>query len=387
MLGSESIMGLRWYRCILRPRASGLDEPSPLTPTGGLKTLAFDPRPSSWASTRERLMSAGARVKRITHTRWSPRVCLLVLTLGAASNLHSGRKAERTHAERFAPQSEQLRLAERAAEARAQANPNLPKAWLDLGMAHLRLAQVDEAIVAFRRAATLAPSMAEPQTDLAYALWTQGSIEAALKAAKAALALNPNDASAHRYAGRLLLLSGGDRREAIENLEKAAQINPEESDAHFDLIMGFRAAGDASNAWAQLRLLQTEFSEDEPRVLYVQGLLASDQGRSSVAIDFLRRAMAGDPHLPGAREALGVELARTRQWSEALDLLEPAARDNPRSFQLAYAYALALMNTQRWEDAEAAVRRAISLNPQSSEARALLAQVQARSISGGGKHP
>ena len=377
--------GFRLHRRIVRPGANAVGGSSPGR-RGGPQNGGLRERSSSYAAVRERLLAARPRLMRVSDSRRSLSIGVLVLFLGAASNLH-GQQADRTHVERFSPQGEQLRLAVREAEGRAQANPNLVKAWLDLGMAHLCLAQADEAIVAFRRAATLAPSLAEPQTDLAYALWTRGSIDAALKAARAALALNPSDSSAHRYAGRLLLLSGGDRNEAIEHLEKAAQANPEESDAHFDLIMAFRADGDASSAWAQLRLLQTEFPEDEPRVLYVQGLLASDQGRSSVAIDFFRRAIAGDPHLPGAREALGVELARTRQWAEALDLLDPAARDNPRSFQLAYAYALALMNTRRWEDAEAAARRAIALNPQSSEARALLAQVQARSISGGGKQP
>ncbi len=314
-------------------------------------------------------------------------VWLLVLTLGVGPQLYGGQKAEQTHAERFAPQAEKLRSAAREAQTRVRENPNNAKAWLDLGMAQLRLAEVDDAIVDFRRAATLNSSLAEPQTDLAYALWMRGDINGALKAAQAALALDPNDASAHRYAGRLLLLRGGDRSEAIEHLEKAAQMNPEETDAHFDLVMAYRAAGDAPNAWAQLRLLQVEFPEGEPRVLYVQGVLVSDQGRSALAIDFFRKALAGDPHLPGAREALGIELAQNGRWTEALSLLESAARDNPRSFRLIYAYALTLMNTQHLVEAEAAARRALELNPKSSEARALLDQVQARLTPDGGKRP
>ena len=314
-------------------------------------------------------------------------VWLLLWVLGVGACLHGGQKAERTHTERFAPPAEKLRSAEREAETRVRANPNNAKAWLDLGMAHLRLAQVDRAVGDFRRAATLAPSLGEPQSDLAYALWMRGNIDGAMEAARKALALDPNNPSALRYAGRLLLLHGGDRSEAIEHLEKAAQINPEETDAHFDLVMAYRAAGDTSNAWAQLRLLQTEFPEEDPRILYVQGALISDQGRSSLAIAFFRRALAGDPHLPGAREALGIELAQSRHWGEALDLLDSAAKDNPRSFRLTYAYALTLMNTQHLVEAEAAARRAIDLNPESSEARALLGQVQVRLTSGGGKQP
>jgi tetratricopeptide (TPR) repeat protein len=307
--------------------------------------------------------------------------------LGIGRNLYGGQKAEQTHAERFAPQAQKLRSAERDAQTRVRANPNNAKAWVDLGMVQLRAAEVDDAIADFRRAAALNPSLAEPQTDLAYALWMRGDIDGALKAAQAALALDPNDASAHRYAGRLLLLRGGDRNEAIDHLEKAARMNPAETDAHFDLVMAYRAAGDAANAWAQVRLLQTEFPEDEPRVLYVQGVLVSDQGRSALAIDFFRKALAGDPHLPGVREALGIELAQNARWTEALDLLESAAKESPQSFRVTYAYALTLMNTQHLAEAEEAARQAIKLNPASSEARALLGQVQARLTLAGGRQP
>jgi tetratricopeptide (TPR) repeat protein len=313
--------------------------------------------------------------------------CLLVLTVSASSILHGQQRAEQTHVERFAPQAERLRAAERDAEGRVRAYPSQVRAWLDLGMAHLNLAELDAATAAFRRAATLCPSLAEPQTDLAYALWLQGKVDPALEAAKAALSLDPNDAAAHRYVGRLLLLRGGSRAEAIEHLQKAVQSNPEETDAHFDLAMAYREAGDMPNAWAQLRLLQTEFPEDEPRLLYLEGLLSSTQGRSSLAIDFFRRALAGDSRLPRARESLGVELAHAGHWTEALALLEPAARDNPQSFELSYLYALTLMNTRRWADAEAAARRAINLNPASSEARDLLAQVEAHSGSAREKEP
>jgi len=312
---------------------------------------------------------------------------VLLLVLGASARFSAGQKAERTHAERFAPPAEKLRSAEREAEARVRANPTDVKALLDRGLARLPLAQVDAAIADFRRAAALAPDQAEPETDLAYGLWMQGHLEEALGAARAALALDPHNASAHRYAGRLLLLLGGDRSSALAHLEEAARLNPQETDAHFDLVMAYRAAGDASNAWAQLRLLQTEFPADDPRVLYVEGLLASDQGRLSVAIDYFRQALAGDPHLGEAREALGIALAQAARWVEALEVLGPAARDNLGSFRLAYAYALALMNTERLAEAEEAARRALSLNPGSAEARALLGQVQARRAPGGEKQP
>ncbi len=319
-------------------------------------------------------------------------VCGLLFLLALALCLaqvqtYGTQQAERTHVERFAPQAEKLRSAEQRAEARLRENPSDMKALLDLGLAHLRLGEVDAAISDFQRAAAKSPSLAEAQTDLAYALWKQGRLDEALGAARAALLLDPRAAAAHRYAGRVLLLKGEDQQEAIAHLEKAAQLNPEETDAHFDLVMAYRATGDPANAWAQLRLLQTEFPEDDPRLLYVRGLLVSDQGRSALAIDFFRRAWNGDPTLEEARDALGVELVQARRWGEALEVLAPASKANPHSFRVAFAYALVLMNLERLPEAEEEARRAVRLYPSSPEARALLSQIKDRVMSQGGRQP
>lgn len=313
--------------------------------------------------------------------------CLLLVIWIVGAPAYCIQPPERTHAERFASQAERLRFAEQEAEARARENPSDVKGLLDLGLARLRLGKVDAAIADFRRAAAQEPALAEVQTDLAYALWMGGHLDGALRAAHAALLLDSHDASARRYVGRLLLLQGGDRSEAIAELEKAAQLNPEETDAHFDLVMAYRSAGDLPNAWAQLRLLQTEFNEDDPRLLYVQGLLVSDQGRSALAIDFFRRARAGNPSLGEAGEALGIELAQAGRWAEALDVLRPAVKANSRSFRVTYAYALTLMHTQHLAEAEEVARRATSLNPGSAEARALVGQIQARLMPSGAKRP
>ncbi len=283
-----------------------------------------------------------------------------------------------SHVERFASPAERLRFAEQRAEAEVKANPSDAHALLGLGLARLRLGKLDAAIADFRRAAAEAPGRAEAQTDLAYALWKHGELEDALRAARAALVLDPSDAAAHRYAGRLLLLQGRDREDAIAHLEKAAQLDPEETDVHFDLLMAYRATGDRASAWAQLRLLQTEFPDQDPRLLYVQGLLVSDQGRSAPAIDLFRRAWKGNPRLEEARDELGVELAKSQRWAEALEVLAPASQANPQSFRVAYAYALALMTAGRLEEAAEQARRAVILNPGAGEARRLLDLIQAR---------
>jgi len=314
-------------------------------------------------------------------------LCLLALSLGIAPTAVPGQALAPTHTQRFASAEQRAKAAKSEAETRLQANPQDARSRLDLGMAFVNLGQWQEASVEFQSAAKLKPAWAEPHTRLAFVLWRQGRNGEALEEARKALALDPNDSAAHRYAGRLLLLSGQSRGEAIEQLEQAVKIDPTQTDAHFDLVMAYRAIGDAASAWAQLRLLQTEFPADEPRVLYVQGLLAGDQGRPLVAINYFHQALAANPHFSEAREDLGIALTETRRWTEALETLEVAVRENPASFRLAYAYALVLFNTGRLVEAEVAARRALDLYPGSAETRDLLSQVQARRAEVERNHP
>ncbi len=98
---------------------------------------------------------------------------------------------------------------------------------------------------------------------------------------------------------------------------------------------------------AQLRLLRASYSSDNARLLYAEGLLASDQGRVPLAIDRFRQALAADPHLTEARQGLGIALIQAERWPEAVEVLAPLAKDQPESFTVAYFHALALENAER----------------------------------------
>jgi tetratricopeptide (TPR) repeat protein len=299
--------------------------------------------------------------------------------LGIGVSSFCAEKRESSHAERFANPGTRLKRAELEAAVRVSANPKDVGAILDLGLARLRLGEFDGAVENFRRAVLVDPASADSEAHLAYGLWMQGRLDAALAAARSALALDSENASAHRYEGRLLFLTGGDRREAVQQLERAARLDPEETDTHFDLLMAYRSAGDVERAWAELRLLRAAYAADDARLLYVEGLLASDQGRASFAIDHFRRALAANPSLDEAREGLGITLTQAQRWAEALEVLKPLAQQKPQSFTVAYACALALKNTGHLPEAAEEARRALRLNPNSAEAHSLLSQTLAES--------
>jgi Flp pilus assembly protein TadD len=301
-----------------------------------------------------------------------------ILLLMAGGGMLTAGDEQQSHVKRFENSETKLQVALQEATSRLQADPQNVQAHLDRGSTRLRLGQLGAALDDFRSAVSLNPSSADAQAHLCFALWMAGSLQPALAAVREALARDPDNPSALRYAGRLLLLTGGDRRTAIQYLQRAALLKPEEADVHFDLLMAYRSDGDAPRAWAQLRLLHATYPSDNARVLYVEGLLAQDQGRSDFAIEHFRQAAATDPGLREARDALAKALVENRRWDEALAVLGPLTKDNPQSFLAAYLYALTLYQVKATREAEAEARRAVNLGPGSSDAYALLGDILAQ---------
>jgi tetratricopeptide (TPR) repeat protein len=310
-----------------------------------------------------------------------PAVCCIglcsLLLLACLANL-SAQERVRSHQERFASPTVKSKLAEAEATARLSKNPRDTKALTERGLARLSLGLVKAGIADFEQAIALDRTSSESWASLAYGLWMQGQLAPALAAAREALAKDPEYPSAHWYTGRLLLLTSGDLQEATKHLERALELKAEEAGIHLDLLMAYRAAGDLKRASAQLRPLRVSLSASDSRLLYAEGLLASDAGRSAFAIDRFRQALAANPQMLEAQNGLGGALVQAEQWQEAIEVLSPLAREQPQSFTVAYLLALALHHAQRRPEAEQEVRRALRLNPSSTEASTLLAKVVAQ---------
>jgi tetratricopeptide (TPR) repeat protein len=263
-----------------------------------------------------------------------------------------------------------------------QANPQDRHARMERGLARLRLGRFQEALADLSEAAAQPPPDADAYAALAYAQLSAGQLPQALEAAQAALRLDPRHAGANFYAARVLMQAGGDLRQAIEHLEKAADRNPEDVDAQFELFAAYRRADDVSHAARQLGLLRMLLPPQHPGILYSEGLLQADLGNLAIAIDRFSRALKANPALDSVRQDLGVAFAQTNRWQEAAEALEPLVQSRPDSFAVAYFRALALKNVQQPSQAEAEARRAISLRPDSADAQALLGIV----LAGRGAH-
>ena len=102
----------------------------------------------------------------------------------------------------------------------------------------------------------------------------------------------------------------------------------------------------------------------------------SESGRTSEAIEYLRRAVALDPHNGPVQYELGRLLLERRQFKDAAECFRSAVESMPTSSSLHNDLGVALASDGNLEEAVEHFRRAVSLDPSFAEARHNLASAE-----------
>ena len=103
----------------------------------------------------------------------------------------------------------------------------------------------------------------------------------------------------------------------------------------------------------------------EPRYRDSLGLLLLDRGQIDQALEHLKKALEIDPRFADGHFHLGVALAESRRWEDAIKSYQTAITLPTLTVpELAHnSLGMALYNLKRYREAEAALRYAISLDP------------------------
>jgi tetratricopeptide (TPR) repeat protein len=265
--------------------------------------------------------------------------------------------------------------AERDADAKLLANSNDVEALNARAYARMSVGRYTEAYEDLRRAVALKPASAEYHASLGYTLWKIGRHAEAIEAERRAVKLDDKNFTAHYQLGRFLLFTGGQNKaqltEAATHLRRALELDPRRSEVRFDLLTAYRTLGDAAQAFAQLKLLEDARPSD-PRVTYIDALLASDRNDMNAAINGFREALRQDPTLFGAWHDLGLAYIKLGRWNEAVETFGGLAKRQPDAVDVSYFYALSLFNAGRATEAETEARRALRLDAGTSAAHTLL---------------
>lgn len=113
---------------------------------------------------------------------------------------------------------------------RPKSRPNRGGALTNLAIALMGTGRSDEAIQAFRRAATVNPTNGGMQRNLANALADHGEIDEAAVYARRAVALQPDDPAAFDLLGKVLARQGK-LDEAVDAFERSLNVDPTYADA------------------------------------------------------------------------------------------------------------------------------------------------------------
>jgi tetratricopeptide (TPR) repeat protein len=118
---------------------------------------------------------------------------------------------------------------------------------VSLGLAYLRVGDVDMAVKTLENAVAADPKNGKGWNNLSLAYLRQSKVAEARGAAEKAVALEPNYASAHVSFGNVMLREG-DAAGAIASFEKALALDAAQAEAYYGLAEAYNFLGEEKKA-------------------------------------------------------------------------------------------------------------------------------------------
>jgi Tfp pilus assembly protein PilF len=139
--------------------------------------------------------------------------------------------------------------------------PGYVDGWVNVGRARVQEGNMEAAEEVLKKALALDPQLAKTRFFLGLAVKALGRYDEALEHFKVAAARYPRDRVVANQLGRVLFLKR-EYREAIAELQKVLAIDPEDLQAHYNLMLCYRGLGDEAMA-AKQQALYERFKADE----------------------------------------------------------------------------------------------------------------------------
>jgi tetratricopeptide (TPR) repeat protein len=154
-----------------------------------------------------------------------------------------------------------LKGAEAAFEKVTVMDPGYADGWVNVGRARLQEGNLAGAEHVLRRALTVNPKLAKAHFFLGSVLKNDGRYDEAMQHLRTAASLYPLDRVVRNQLGRVLFLQ---RRfaDAVPEFKKVLEIDPEDLQAHYNLMLCYQGLGQAQLAERE-RTLYVRFKADE----------------------------------------------------------------------------------------------------------------------------
>jgi tetratricopeptide (TPR) repeat protein len=139
--------------------------------------------------------------------------------------------------------------------------PSYADGWVNVGRARLTEGNLEGAEEALRTALERDPGLAKTHFFLGTALKQSGRLDEGLEHLQRAAALYPGDRVVRNQIGRVLFLKR-QYRDAIAELKTVLAIDPEDLQAHYNLMLSYQGVGDSEMA-KRHEALYRRFKADE----------------------------------------------------------------------------------------------------------------------------
>jgi tetratricopeptide (TPR) repeat protein len=177
----------------------------------------------------------------------------------------------------------------------------------------------------------------------------------------ALVANNPKD-DAYLYGrGRAQTLLGR-LDAAMEDFERARQLDPAAFWIHTGIAQVMRARGDYAKALEEIDK-GLNLRSDDPTALTEKGEIMLRLGRSQEALKLVQDALIYDPYSPAAHLLLGRLRLAQYDGRGALEAMTEATRRAPTSMDAHLGLAEALLSIGRTAEAEASLNKVLSFGP------------------------
>ncbi|HYP09773.1 MAG TPA: tetratricopeptide repeat protein, partial [Bryobacteraceae bacterium] len=154
-----------------------------------------------------------------------------------------------------------LKAAEYAFTRVTEAEPGYADGWLNVARALIQEGETDRAKPFLERALKIDSSLGRIHFFKAMVQKADGDYDGALQSLRTVIAKYPRDRVALNQLGRILFLKR-DYKQAVEALQATLQVDPEDVQAHYTLMLCYRGLGDAANAAREEKLFR-RFKADE----------------------------------------------------------------------------------------------------------------------------
>jgi tetratricopeptide (TPR) repeat protein len=154
-----------------------------------------------------------------------------------------------------------LKAAEAAFTRVSEADPQNPDGWVNIGRVRQQEGQTDQAVAVLEKALALKPGLARANYFYARVLKEEGRYDEAVARLESVLAQYPRDRVVRNELGRIYFLEKK-YPEAVRQFEYTLSIDPEDLQAHYNLMLCYNGLGDEARAEAH-KARYLRFKADE----------------------------------------------------------------------------------------------------------------------------